>query len=35
MAYIDYYNILGVNKGASQDDIKKRTRSWPVNIIRT
>ena len=23
MAYIDYYNILGVNKGASQDDIKK------------
>ena len=22
MAYIDYYNILGVNKGASQDDIK-------------
>ena len=23
MAYIDYYNILGVNKDASQDDIKK------------
>ena len=23
MSYIDYYNILGVNKGASQDDIKK------------
>lgn len=23
MAYIDYYNILGVNKNASQDDIKK------------
>ena len=23
MAYIDYYNILGVSKDASQDDIKK------------
>lgn len=23
MAYIDYYGILGINKGASQDDIKK------------
>ena len=23
MAYIDYYGILGVNKTASQDDIKK------------
>ena len=23
MAYIDYYKILGVNKAASQDDIKK------------
>jgi len=23
MAYIDYYKILGVNKDASQDDIKK------------
>ena len=23
MAYIDYYKILGVDKGASQDDVKK------------
>lgn len=26
MAYIDYYKILGVDKGASQDDIKKAFR---------
>ena len=35
MAYIDYYKILGVDKNASQDDIKKAFRNWPVNIIRT
>ncbi len=34
MAYIDYYKILGVDKGASQDDIKKAFRKlarWLVN----
>ncbi len=26
MAYIDYYKILGVDKNASRDDIKKAFR---------
>ena len=26
MAYIDYYKILGVDKNASQDDVKKAFR---------
>lgn len=35
MAYIDYYKILGVDKNASQDDVKKAFRKLPVNIIPT
>lgn len=35
MAYIDYYKILGVDKNASQDDIKRLSVNWPVNTIRT
>lgn len=35
MAYIDYYKILGVDKSASQNDIKRLFVSWPGNIILT
>ena len=31
----DYYEVLGVNKGASEDEIKKHIRKWPGSIIRT
>lgn len=33
MPYIDYYKILGVDKNASQEDIKKPIESWLANII--
>ena len=32
MAYIDYYKILGVDKNASQDDIKKAFRKLARKI---
>lgn len=31
----DYYEILGVPRDASQDDIKKHIGVWPGNTTRT
>lgn len=31
----DYYEVLGVSKGASEDEIKKHIRSWPASTTLT
>ena len=33
MAYIDYYKILGVDKKASQDDIKKAFKLENLKVV--
>ena len=35
MAFIDYYKVLGVERNATQDDIKKPIVRWPESIILT
>lgn len=34
MAKRDYYEVLGVSKNASADEIKKPTENWPFSITR-
>lgn len=35
MAKRDYYEVLGVSKDATEDEIKRLTEKSPSNIIRT
>ena len=35
MSFIDYYKVLGVDKNATQEEIKKPSVNWHVNTIRT
>ncbi len=35
MEFIDYYKILGINKNASEEEIRKHTANLRANIIPT
>lgn len=34
MANRDYYEVLGIDKNATEADIKEHTGEWPANTIR-